>query len=79
MKPIDEDNVLSRSRANGARGSRLRRASSAVTVLSAARKSSSRSSAATIRAHAAPRGRFKRCCLAQRLFFDGVNRDHYQR
>jgi hypothetical protein len=59
---------LSRSRANGARDSRLRRASSAATALSAARKSSSRSSAATIRAHAAPRSRFKRCCLRSGCF-----------
>ena len=59
---------LSRSRANGAEASRLRRESSAATALSAARRSSSRSSAATIRAHAAPRGRFKRCCLRSGCF-----------
>ena len=59
---------LSRSRANGARASRLRRESSAVTALSAARRSLSRSSAATIRAPAAQRGRFKRCCLRSGCF-----------
>jgi hypothetical protein len=59
---------LSRSRANGAEASRLRRESSAVTALSAARRSLSRSSAATIRAPAAPRGRFKRCCLRSGCF-----------
>jgi hypothetical protein len=59
---------LSRSRARGARASRLRRESSAVTALSAARRNSSRSSAATIRAHAAPRSRFKRCGLRSGCF-----------
>jgi hypothetical protein len=59
---------LSRSRANGARASRLRRESSAVTAWSAARRSLSRSSAATIRAPAAQRGRFKRCCLRSGCF-----------
>jgi hypothetical protein len=59
---------LSRSRANGAEASRLRRESNVVTALSAARRSLSRSSAATIRAHAAPRGRFKRCCLRSGCF-----------
>jgi hypothetical protein len=59
---------LSRSRASGAKASRLRRESSAVTALSAARRSLSRSSAATIRARAAPRGRFKRCCLRSGFF-----------
>jgi hypothetical protein len=60
--------VLSRSRASGARASRLRRESSAVLVSSAARRSSSRSSAATIPAHAAQRNRFKRCCLRSGCF-----------
>ena len=60
--------VLSRSRARGAEASRLRRESSAVTAWSAARRSLSRSSAATIRAHAATRGRFKRCCLRSGCF-----------
>ncbi len=59
---------LSRSRASGAEASRLRRGSSVVTALSAARRSLSRSSAATIRAHAAPRSRFKRCCLRSGCF-----------
>ena len=59
---------LSRSRANGARASRLRRESSAVTAWSAARRSLSRSSAATIRARAAQRGRFKHCCLRSGCF-----------
>jgi hypothetical protein len=54
---------LSRSRANDAGASRLRRESSAVTAWSAARRSLSRSSAATIRAPAPQRGRFKRRCL----------------
>ena len=59
---------LSRSRASGAGASRLRRESSAVTAWSAARRSLSRSSAATIRAPAAQRGRFKRCCLRSGCF-----------
>ena len=60
--------VLSRSRASDAGDSRLRRESSAVLVLSVVRRSLSRSSVATIRAHAAPRGRFKRCCLRSGCF-----------
>ena len=60
--------VLSRSRANGARASRLRRESSAVTALCGVPRSSSKSSAATTRARAAPRGRFKRCCLRSGCF-----------
>lgn len=59
---------LSRSRASDAGASRLRWESSAVTGLSAARRSLSRSSAATIRAPAAQRGRFKRCCLRSGCF-----------
>ena len=59
---------LSRSRARGAEASPLRRESSAVIAWSAARRSSSRSSAATIRARAVPRGRFKRCCLRSGCF-----------
>jgi hypothetical protein len=59
---------LSQSRANGAKVSRLRRESSAATALSEARRSSSKSSAATIPAHAAQPGRFKRCCLRSGCF-----------
>ena len=59
---------LSRSRGNGAKASRLRRESSAVTALSAARRSLSKNSVATIHARAAPRGRFKHCCLRSGCF-----------
>lgn len=59
---------LSRSRASGAEASPPRRGSSAVIVLSAAPRSLSRSSAATTRARAAPRGPFKRCCLRSGCF-----------
>ena len=69
MKPIDEDDVCFHGHEQAAqRASRLRRESSAVTALSAAERNSSRSSAATIRAHAAQRGRFKRCCLRSGCF-----------
>ena len=60
--------VLSRSRASDAGDSRLRQESSAVLALSVVRRSLSRSSVATIRAHAAPRGRFKRCCMRSGCF-----------
>ena len=66
--------VLSRSRASDAEASPLRRESSAAIALSAAQKNSSRSSAATIRAHAAPRSRFKRCCLRSGCFRRGQSR-----
>ena len=59
---------LSRPRANVAEDSRLKRESSAVTASSAARKHSSKSSGATIHAPAAPRGRFKRCCMRSGCF-----------
>jgi len=60
--------VLSRSRASGARASRLRQESNVATALSAARRNSSRSSAATTLARAAQRDRFKRCCLRSGCF-----------
>ena len=59
---------LSRSRANGARASRLRRESSAVIAPCAAARSWPRSSAAMIHARAAPRGCFKHCCLRSGSF-----------
>jgi hypothetical protein len=59
---------LSRSRANGAEASRPRRESNAETALSGARRTLSRSSAAMIRAPAAPPSRFKRCCLRSGCF-----------
>jgi hypothetical protein len=58
---------LSRSRASDAGASRLRRESSAATESFAARRNSSRNSAATIPAHAAPRGRFQALLHAQRM------------
>ena len=60
--------VLSRSRASDARASRLKPGSSAVTASCAARRSSARSSVATTHAPAAPRGRFKHCCLRSGCF-----------
>ena len=60
--------VLSRSRANAARASRLRRGSSAVTASCAATRSSARSSVETTHAHVVPRNRFKRCCLGSGCF-----------
>jgi hypothetical protein len=60
--------ALSRSRASDARASRRRRGSSAVTASCTATRRWPRSSAATTRARAALRARFKRCCLRSGCF-----------
>jgi hypothetical protein len=69
---------VSRSRVNGARDIRPKRACNAVTAWSTAARSCRRSSAETILARAAPAAGFKNCCMLTGEY-DGSERDDFYR